>query len=107
MRRPRAGDRLPGDLEGVNELRPRPHRGALARLRRVLDELVQPRIVPAVTVGLDGHAAISRRRRVCATTMAPGGYLRWSYRVAHLTCPQHPNKLMLNPEPWFLDVPGQ
>src|SRR5580692_4121167 len=24
------------------------------------------------------------------------GCLRWSYRVAHLTCPQHPNKLSLN-----------
>src|SRR5579863_2454880 len=61
VRRPRAGDGLPGDLEVVNELRPRPHGRALARLRRVLDELVQPGIVPAVTVGFDGHATISRR----------------------------------------------
>src|SRR3984957_1423549 len=69
VRRPRAGDRLPGDLEVVDELGPRPDRGAPAGLGRVLDQLQQPRRVLAVVVGVDRHATISRRRRVWVTEL--------------------------------------
>lgn len=53
MGRPGALDRLAGDFEVVDDLRPRPDRGALPRLGGVLDQLVQPWIAPAVTGRLD------------------------------------------------------
>ena len=53
MRRPGALDRLAGDFEVIDDLRPRPDRGALTRLGGVLDQLVQPWISPVVTGRLD------------------------------------------------------
>ena len=43
---PRSLHGLPGHLQVVDQLRPGPDRGALAGLRSVLDQLVQPRIAP-------------------------------------------------------------
>ena len=55
MWRPRTLHRLPGNLEVVDQLRPRPHGRALARLRGVLDHLVQARVSRTVTRRLDCH----------------------------------------------------
>jgi hypothetical protein len=49
MGRPGALDRLAGDFQVLDDLRPRPDRGALARLGGMLDQLVQPWVAPAVT----------------------------------------------------------
>src|SRR5688572_15108648 len=50
---PRSLHRLSGDLQVVDELRPRPHRGALAGLGGVLDDFVQPGVPGTVAGGLD------------------------------------------------------
>src|SRR5215469_9056839 len=55
VRRPWSGDGLTCHLEIVDQLRPGPHRGALAGLRRVLDELVEPWIALALAVSFDPH----------------------------------------------------
>src|SRR3954452_10082126 len=78
MRRPGPRDRLAGDLQVVDELRPGPDRGAFpgrVGLGGVLDQLVQARVAVAVAIGLDSHA--------------------W-HAAPVLTRPQHPNKHSLN-----------
>jgi hypothetical protein len=67
MGRPGALYRLPGDFEVVDDLRPRPDRGALTRLRGVLDQLVQAWIAPAMTGRLDCQSSPpgSRGPTVC------------------------------------------
>src|SRR5262245_10299968 len=53
VRRPRALHGLSGDLQVVDELGPGPHRGTLAGLGGVLDDLVQPGVPGAMSTGLD------------------------------------------------------
>src|SRR5271157_1476820 len=48
---------LAGD-EAVEKLGPGPHGGALPRLRRPLDQLVQAGVAAAVPAGLDRHSAL-------------------------------------------------
>ena len=57
VRRPRSWHRLAGDLEVVHQLGPGPDGGALARLWRVLDQLVQTWVAATVPAGLDPHAS--------------------------------------------------
>ena len=49
---------LAGDLQVVDQLRPCPYRRALTSLRRVLDELIQPRIPLAMAVRLNSHGSL-------------------------------------------------
>src|SRR6476646_3900559 len=59
VRWPRSGDRLPGDLQVIDEPGPRPDRGALSGFGSIFNQLEQPRVVLTVSVGLDSHATIS------------------------------------------------
>src|SRR6516225_6208254 len=61
MRRPRTRHWLAGHLEVVDQLRPGPDGRALPGLRRVFDELVEPRVTAAVPVRFNSHTVFSRR----------------------------------------------
>src|ERR1700733_781559 len=95
MRRPWAGHGLTRDLKVVDELRPGPDGRALARLRRVFDQLVQARITLAVAAGLDAHAH-APAWRAGPPSMAPAWTGYEAYRPTRLSAPQRANNLSLN-----------
>jgi hypothetical protein len=87
MGRPGALYRLPGDFEVVDDLRPRPDRGALTRLRGVLDQLVQAWIAPAMTGRLDCQSSPPGSRGPTVCKRRPGPPIAQRIPAAPESCP--------------------